>query len=246
MLQSVTLTIQLLLILLLGCTNQPSNDQHKKETSTYVSHRVDPKTATLKMVWQDETGLPLKTFKKVKELANKQDQKLLFAMNGGMFTKEYAPQGLYIENSTQLTPLVEDTSGYGNFYMQPNGVFYLTDSKTAHVVTTKNFLADSSISYATQSGPMLVHDGILNSHFGINSTSLHYRNGVGILPDGEVLFVISTVPVNFHSFASYFKSRGCKNALYLDGYVSRIYLPEKGIQQMDGKFGVMITEVASQ
>jgi uncharacterized protein YigE (DUF2233 family) len=33
---------------------------------------------------------------------------------------------------------------------------------------------------------------------------------------------------------------GCKNALYLDGFVSRMYLPSKNIEQMDGKFGVMI------
>jgi hypothetical protein len=38
----------------------------------------------------------------------------------------------------------------------------------------------------------------------------------------------------------YFKDLGCKNALYLDGFVSRAYLPEKNWIQTDGNFGVMI------
>jgi uncharacterized protein YigE (DUF2233 family) len=32
----------------------------------------------------------------------------------------------------------------------------------------------------------------------------------------------------------------CQNALYLDGFVSRTYLPEKAWKQVDGNFGVII------
>ncbi|PUV23912.1 phosphodiester glycosidase family protein [Sphingobacterium athyrii] len=32
--------------------------------------------------------------------------------------------------------------------------------------------------------------------------------------------------INFYSLAQFFKQSGCVNALYLDGYVSRAYLPE--------------------
>ena len=46
--------------------------------------------------------------------------------------------------------------------------------------------------------------------------------------------------INFYDFANYFKSIGCKNALYLDGFVSRTYLPEKKWIQTDGNFGVII------
>ena len=52
-------------------------------------------------------------------------------------------------------------------------------------------------------------------------------NGVGILPDGKVVFAMSKTEVNFYNFADYFKKLGCKNALYLDGFVSRTYLPEQ-------------------
>ncbi len=36
------------------------------------------------------------------------------------------------------------------------------------------------------------------------------------------------------------KPAGCRNALYLDGFVSRMYAPEENITQTDGNFGVII------
>ncbi|WP_242604841.1 phosphodiester glycosidase family protein [Flavobacterium subsaxonicum] len=51
---------------------------------------------------------------------------------------------------------------------------------------------------------------------------------------------MSKEPINFYDFAQYFKDMGCNNALYLDGYVSRTYLPEQNWIQADGNFGVII------
>ena len=48
--------------------------------------------------------------------------------------------------------------------------------------------------------------------------------------------------INFYDFATYFKSLGCENALYLDGFVSKTYLPEKDWKQTNGRFGVIIGE----
>lgn len=42
------------------------------------------------------------------------------------------------------------------------------------------------------------------------------------------------------SLLNFSKKKGCKNALYLDGFVSRTYLPEKNWSQLDGNFGVII------
>ena len=72
------------------------------------------------------------------------------------------------------------------------------------------------------------------------SSNVQIRNGVGILPDGNLIFAMSKEPVNFYDFAQYFESLGCKNALYLDGFVSRTYLPSKNWIQDDGDFGVII------
>ena len=48
-------------------------------------------------------------------------ERMLFGMNAGMYHANYQPVGLYVAQGKQLTPLNTDT-GFGNFFMQPNGV----------------------------------------------------------------------------------------------------------------------------
>jgi len=96
------------------------------------------------------------------------------------------------------------------------------------------------VRYATQSGPLLVTGGELHPAFNEGSANVHYRNGVGVLPDGRLLFATSTEKINFFDFATYFRRKGCRDALYLDGYVSRTWWPAGGVRQRDGDFGVII------
>ena len=159
-------------------------------------------------------------------------------MNGGMYKKDNSPEGLYIENGKVLMPL-NTTNGNGNFYLKPNGVFYISSKNIPAIITTEKF-KNSNIKYATQSGPMLVIDGQIHAAFKQGSTNLNIRNGVGILEDGKVVFAMSKEEINFYDFANYFKKLGCKNALYLDGLVSRAYLPSENWVQTDGDFGVII------
>lgn len=158
-------------------------------------------------------------------------------MNGGMYTKDLSPKGLYVENKIEKQK-IDTTSGNGNFYLKPNGVFYIS-KQIAGIVKTNEF-RNKDVDFATQSGPMLVIDGIIHPDFQESSKNLNIRNGVGVLPNGKVVLAISKEKINFYNFANYFKKLGCKNALYLDGFVSRIYYPEKKIKQLDSKFGVMI------
>ena len=87
---------------------------------------------------------------------------------------------------------------------------------------------------------MLVINGKIHPDFKQGSSNLNARNGVGIISDNKVIFAISEKEVNFYDFALFFQEQGCKNALYLDGFVSRTYLPEKKWIQTDGNFGVII------
>jgi uncharacterized protein YigE (DUF2233 family) len=160
-------------------------------------------------------------------------------MNGGMYKYDNSPQGLFIENKKTITPL-DTSNGNGNFYLKPNGVFYVTTNNIPIICTTTKFYDDGQINYATQSGPMLLIDGQMHPVFKEGSTNLNIRNGVGILPDNEIVFAMSKKEINFYDFANYFKGLGCKNALYFDGLVSRTYLPEKEWTQTDGNFGVII------
>ncbi len=203
-----------------------------------ISYNVDLTQAELKFYWKDHDGNIIRSLQNLKVLADKNHRKLVFAMNGGMYQKDNSPQGLYIEEGKVLSRL-NTGSGHGNFHMKPNGVFYITNNNTAHVSQTSAF-DPKDVSYATQSGPMLLIDGHIHPAFQKGSKNLNIRNGVGILPDGNILFALSKNEINFYDFAQYFKDAGCKNALYLDGFVSRAYIPEKNWIQTDGNFGVII------
>lgn len=200
---------------------------------------VDTKTQDLQLYWKNEKGETLKSIQNLKNYVERKNLTLTFAMNGGMFKKDFSPQGLFIQNKQTLAVL-DTVEGNGNFYLRPNGVFYITNENNAIVCKTNDFKDNGKIQYATQSGPMLVIDGQIHTAFKYGSTNLNIRNGVGILPNNKIIFAMSKTEINFYDFAKYFQNLGCKNALYLDGFVSRAYLPEKKWTQSDGNFGVII------
>ncbi|MFM8490491.1 MAG: phosphodiester glycosidase family protein, partial [Candidatus Methylopumilus sp.] len=134
----------------------------------------------------------------------------------------------------------EENAVIPNFYLQPNGVFYITKEETAGICKTNAYSNVLNVKFATQSGPMLVVDGEINKIFDPNSHNFNIRNGVGILPNNELIFAISINKVSFYDFARYFKEQGCSNALFLDGYISKAYMPKQGIEQIDGELGVLI------
>lgn len=210
-----------------------------KEDSQFVFYVADMKQQTIKLYWKDGKGKTFGSIERLKTGVAQKNQTLLFAMNGGMYKPDHSPVGLYIENEKLVSPL-DTTSGSGNFYLKPNGVFYITTGNKAAICETASFTNATKVKYATQSGPMLVLNGTIHPAFTKGSTNKTIRNGVGILPNGNVVFALSKEPVNFYDFAAYFKTLGCKNVLYLDGYVSRMYLPQKKWIQTDGDFGVMI------
>lgn len=188
---------------------------------------------------KDESGNYFHKFTKLKERLQARNKKLLFATNGGMFMTNYIPLGLYIENNKQIVP-INKRRGNTNFYIKPNGIFYLTNDNQAFICESEKFVRSQKIKYATQSGPMLVIDDKINPKFNKNSINLNIRSGVGILSNGNVLFVISKIPVNFYDFADYFKRNKCSNALFLDGGISEIYYPEKFITDNVNDFGIII------
>ena len=204
-----------------------------------ISYTVDLNQSQLKLYWKDDKGNVFNSIQNLKDYLDKKKTPLLFAANAGMYKQDHSPQGLFIEEKKELSP-IDTASGNGNFYMKPNGVFYTTTNNQAFICETRQFSHNSITRYATQSGPMLVIDGNIHSAFKKGSANLNIRNGVGILPDGKVVFAMSKEKINFYDFAEYFKELGCKQALYLDGFVLRTYLPEKNWTQTDGNFGVMI------
>lgn len=225
--------LSLLLFFVLSCKEKIRNEEQ------FVIYQVNPQKANIKLYWKSDDDINLKSIARLKKEVEAHNEKLIFAMNGGMFESDNSPKGLYIENFKILNP-IDTLQGSGNFYLVPNGIFYLTQKNQAGIIETKKYTQSPEIKYATQSGPMLLINGKINPVFKKDSKNLNIRNGVGILENGDLIFAMSKKEVNFYSFAQLFKEAGCNNALYLDGYVSRAYLPEKKWMQNDGNLGVII------
>ena len=209
------------------------------DDANYVNYIINPKKQNIEFFWKNKKSENYKNAENLISWLKAKNKKLLFSTNGGMYKKDRSPVGLFIENGIRKTE-IDTSSGGGNFYLKPNGIFYITKQNSALICETTQFKDDGKVKFATQSGPMLLLNGEIHSAFKKESVNLNIRNGVGILPNNEIIFAMSKKEINFFEFAEYFKQFGCKNALYLDGFVSRTYLPEKEWRQIDGDFGVII------
>ncbi|MCU4412496.1 phosphodiester glycosidase family protein [Acinetobacter sp. WU_MDCI_Axc73] len=187
--------------------------------------------------------LPLLKFKNIQQQLQPCET-LDFAMNAGMYHPNYMPVGLYIENGQQKQALNLD-EGWGNFFIQPNGVL-AWNTQQALITTTQDFQKSNfKASYATQSGPMLLIKGKINPKFTPDSSSLKIRNGVGI-KDHSLYFVITRNRVNFYQFADFFKDQlNINDALYLDGSISSLYFPAIGRQDQRYNLGPMLALIHS-
>tara|TARA_R110001606_G_scaffold100604_4_gene221175 strand:+ start:4797 stop:5582 length:786 start_codon:yes stop_codon:yes gene_type:complete len=202
------------------------------DDAPYTVCAYDVATTDIRLFLNAPDGVPYAQFDRLADQLESEGKSLAFAMNGGMYHDDRRAVGLYVEEGSQLAPLVR-SAGPGNFGMLPNGVFWL-DGSAAGIAETSAYDARFHATrprFATQSGPMLVLDGALHPEFNADGPSRKRRNGVGLSADGrQVYFAISDVPVNFHSFARLFRDQlGTPNALYLDGVVSRLYAP--GLQR---------------
>ncbi|WP_137113086.1 phosphodiester glycosidase family protein [Rhodobacter sp. SY28-1] len=174
------------------------------------------------------------SFRNVDEALGAEGGALGFAMNAGMYHRDLAPVGLYVEDGVEVSKLVT-RDGPGNFGLLPNGVFCIGEG--FRVVESRSFKKTRpECRYATQSGPMLVIKGKLHPKILPGSDSTFVRNGVGVSEDGQrAVFVISNDAVNFHAFARFFRDElGLPDALYFDGNISRLYAPQ--LNRHDGGF----------
>jgi uncharacterized protein YigE (DUF2233 family) len=196
------------------------------ERNSYTICEVDLRKHMLRLYWKKSDGSPYAYLSALPRALEGEAGRILFATNAGMFDPALKPVGLYVEQGRELVH-VNTTSGYGNFHMKPNGVFYVSVDRAA-VAETRAFVKQSPrADLATQSGPILVLNGRLHPRFDPHSTSLKTRNGVGVRADGKVIFAISQGEVSFAAFARLFRNGlNCPNALFLDGgSASSLYSP---------------------
>ena len=183
-----------------------------------------PKSAAALHLYAARRGEPAKRHFKDLGLS---DSKVAFAMNAGMFGLDGRPIGLAVVEGKPVRD-INLRDGGGNFHMKPNGVFLVRKDGRAAIVESSRYMP-KDVRFATQSGPMLVIGGKLHPKFDKDGESHNMRNGVGILPGGKPVFVMTTDPVSLGKMARFFRDElHSRDALYFDGSVSSLWSPADG------------------
>lgn len=208
---------------------------------SYVVCKFDAAADAIEIRRTGRDGKPLRDFSRLSADVADRGAELVFAMNAGMYHADRRAVGLLVENGVTTSPL-NTSRGFGNFYLKPNGVFYLAGGRAGVLETSEFARRAIAPDYATQSGPMLLIDGEMHPRFLRNASSRNIRNGVGVAPDGrKVAFVISNTKVTFYEFASFFRDvLGIRDALYLDGSISRLHAAALGRSDTGDDMGPLV------
>ena len=209
----------------------------------YQVVQVDLTQATLRLYWRDEQGRPYRTLAALDRALTARGETLLAATNAGIFYRTREPAGLHVERGTALRPLNRSRTppageGPGNFFAQPNGVFYLARDGSAHVVTTAEAThRPGRMVEATQSGPLLLRDGVPHPLAGRADVA---RNAIAVCAPRRVALVLAPDGASIRQLALFVRDTlGCRDALYLDGTISGLRVPSARVDR-DGAYVGMI------
>ena len=221
------------LLTLIGCavsTHLRAAEQVVYEGALYHVHRIGrAELPQLELRWLGSDQKPLGSLEGLRKQLASEGKVITFATNAGIYEQGPKPCGLTICSGQEQVPL-NLNQGEGNFFLKPNGVFYLTGHDQAGVMEATEYAqAGLKPRLATQSGPLLLRKGIIHPAFKENSPNKRQRSAVGVrASDGEVIFVMCDREdrekgrVTFHQLCRFFLHLGCPDALYLDGDISEM------------------------
>lgn len=236
---------------LLGLIIAPAllaTDSLEYEGALYQVQRVPvAQQSKMHLRWLDPAGKPLSNFGALQQQIEREGKKIAFATNAGIYERGPRPCGLTISDGKILVPL-NLAGGEGNFFMKPNGVFFLDAQYGPGIVESGEYPALTiKPRLACQSGPLILRRGMIHPAFNVKSTNLRQRSAVGIVSGTkEIIFVMSDREnrmkgrVTFHQLARLFLHLGCLDALYLDGDISQmITSPAPGTKFTPNTFAAM-------
>ena len=184
---------------------------------------VDPTSVAIQQYRKDAQAQALWSLQSLHNFVQSRSEKLLFAMNAGIFDTNMSPVWLFVANGRVEQPL-NLTEGTWNFYLQPNGVFFVQKDKKASIMDSTNFsffVDMKDVLLATQSWPLLLSHGTIHPSLNPSSSNTNIRNAVWITPQWTVFFVYSDKEINMYALALYMRDvLGCEHALYLDWSIS--------------------------
>jgi uncharacterized protein YigE (DUF2233 family) len=221
------------LITLVGCAaaaHLRAEEQVEYEGGLYHVQRIKKADlAKLDLRWKGKDGKPLANFEGLrKELAD-EGKEIAFATNAGIYGEGPKPCGLLVCQGREEVPL-NLQEGEGNFFLKPNGVFFIDDAGIAGIMEAAEYgRIHLKPRIATQSGPLMLRNGVIHPAFNLNSPNKRQRSAVGVRSsDGEVIFALCDREdrvkgrVTFHQMSRFFLHLGCRDALYLDGDISEM------------------------
>lgn len=212
-------------------------------------HLVSVRTDHVRIVWAGDDGRPLRSFPAIHDHVVATGETPRVILNGGIFEPGGIPSGLLVQGGRMLRPL-NTAEGRGNFYLQPNGVFFVSDAG-AGVLTTAEYHRQPppNVREAVQSGPLLLRRGQRHPAFNRASDSRLHRNGVGVRRDGVVVLLMtdfeSDKRPNLWEFSDAFLALDCPDALFLDGDLCQLRTGEAMRQpgNLMGSFIVLVDPV---
>ncbi len=209
----------------------------------YSVCKIDLDKDAVRMYWKDDRGQEFRRLNQLKLWLRQRGEELVCATNAGIYDTDLRPRGLYIEDGLVKRQLNERKNAYGNFYIQPNGALLLSERRATIIDTDQlsrhrdTLLA--GVSFATQSGPILIYHGQINPLFMPDSENRVIRNAACTGPGNTLSLVVSRDVVSFYMFARFLREKlACNDALYLDGSVSRMYPGD--VFEVGPDFGAMI------
>lgn len=229
-----------LMLIALDCGSIAAPEKKIIDGVTY--HILHARAESVRIVWKDQTGKPMRTFPAAAQHLASLGVEVDTMMNGGIFEPGGIPSGLLVQDGRETNP-VNRNPGEGNFFLMPNGIFLIGPKKAAVIRTDEYPLKNFEVRHAVQSGPLLLRKGKTHPKFNAASNSRLHRNGVGVTPDGRIIFAMSDFDSpkfpNLFEFAQLFRKLGCEDALFLDGDLSQME-SGKDLQKYSNLFGSII------
>jgi uncharacterized protein YigE (DUF2233 family) len=194
------------------------------ENHGYDIVRVPLDQAAIRVLWQDSAGRPLGSLDAAAAVVGT----ALAITNAGIFEPGQVPTGLLVGEGRELHPL-SLAEGEGNFFLKPNGVFFVGSAGAGILETVEFSQANPAVESATQSGPLLLRHGMLHPGISRLSRNATIRSGVCVAGPRLVFLVISDDEVTFHALGTFFRDGlQCSDGLYLDGAISEMFAPSLG------------------
>ena len=129
-----TLFISLIIVTILIITFSLLYKEYFPGPAKIACYKVNPDSVNISFYWKTNRE-NIKNIGKLRKVLEKQNSKLIFATNGGMFDEQLSPIGLFIENGQIIKPLNKKViksnkkGALHNFYLEPNGVFYINNDE---------------------------------------------------------------------------------------------------------------------